>query len=206
MGNLFPNAIDPDGRDVILLNDFNGAGYAGHLALLIGNDKDGWRYVSKEGTDYYVLGTVNLLTEENSKQKFDNLNEFLNSKYNEDHHKKGMRRYESGVVFKTTSKQDEKIFADAKKYASTWYDLSGHFSTQCVQTAIYPLVENGLLPSYFRYLSRIPNLAYGGFPNFWLSPTRGFIQLYDMSFFSFLNFNQLDYNIKEDAWLFNPRF
>ncbi len=45
------NAIDPDGKDVIVLNNPNGAEGFGHMAVLVGNDKDGWTYISKEGRD-----------------------------------------------------------------------------------------------------------------------------------------------------------
>nr|MBK9649932.1 RHS repeat-associated core domain-containing protein [Bacteroidota bacterium] len=44
------NAIDPDGKDIIFIIDREAAGTAGHIAVLIGNEKTGWRYVSINGT------------------------------------------------------------------------------------------------------------------------------------------------------------
>ena len=41
--------VDPDGRDIIYLNDQSAVGGNGHGAMLIGNDKDGWTYYSKDG-------------------------------------------------------------------------------------------------------------------------------------------------------------
>jgi hypothetical protein len=45
--------VDPDGRDIIVLNNTKGANVMGmnfgHMAVLIGNDKAGWTYVSKDG-------------------------------------------------------------------------------------------------------------------------------------------------------------
>ena len=44
--------IDPDGKapaDVIVLGNTAGAGGVGHQAVLIGDDKKGWLYISKDG-------------------------------------------------------------------------------------------------------------------------------------------------------------
>ena len=48
-GNNPIRYIDPDGRDIIILNRSYGAGGFGHNAILIGNDKTGWTYFSKDG-------------------------------------------------------------------------------------------------------------------------------------------------------------
>ena len=58
VGNNPLNAIDPDGRDIVVLN----YGYTpdpqhwnnhlvGHQAVLIGNDKDGWTYFSYDADE-----------------------------------------------------------------------------------------------------------------------------------------------------------
>jgi len=44
------NGIDPDGRDVIFINDQNAVHGFGHGAVIIGNAQDGWRYYSLNGT------------------------------------------------------------------------------------------------------------------------------------------------------------
>lgn len=41
--------IDIDGRDIIVLNDREGARGTGHAAVLIGSDETGWTYISKDG-------------------------------------------------------------------------------------------------------------------------------------------------------------
>ena len=51
-GNNPVKYVDPDGRDIILLNRSYGAFGFGHNAILIGNDKTGgWWYFSKDGSD-----------------------------------------------------------------------------------------------------------------------------------------------------------
>lgn len=45
------NNIDPDGRDVIVLSDKDAAKHQGHQAVLIGDNKNGWTYISKDGAD-----------------------------------------------------------------------------------------------------------------------------------------------------------
>jgi RHS repeat-associated protein len=44
------NGIDPDGRDIIFINDKNAVQGLGHAAVIIGNEKDGWFYYSLNGT------------------------------------------------------------------------------------------------------------------------------------------------------------
>ena len=36
------NGFDPDGKDVIILNDSHAVHDLGHAAVIIGNEKDGW--------------------------------------------------------------------------------------------------------------------------------------------------------------------
>jgi RHS repeat-associated protein len=51
MGNNPIKYVDPDGRDIIILLDSDAVGGAGHTAVLIGNDEDGWTYISMNGTE-----------------------------------------------------------------------------------------------------------------------------------------------------------
>jgi len=44
------NAIDPDGKDIVFAMDKEAASNQGHIAVLIGNEKKGWTYVSINGT------------------------------------------------------------------------------------------------------------------------------------------------------------
>ena len=41
--------IDPDGEDIVVLINHDGAHGFGHMGILIGNDNDGWVYLSKDG-------------------------------------------------------------------------------------------------------------------------------------------------------------
>uniref|UniRef100_UPI00260206DF RHS repeat domain-containing protein n=1 Tax=uncultured Aquimarina sp. TaxID=575652 RepID=UPI00260206DF len=44
------NVIDPDGNDIIILLDKEGANSAGHQAILVGSEDTGWVYISKDGS------------------------------------------------------------------------------------------------------------------------------------------------------------
>ena len=77
-GNMLINAVDPDGRDIIVLNDVDGANGAGHQAVLIGNEKDGWTYISKDGFKDGAFGSEPLYTV----KTFKSIKEFANSSHN----------------------------------------------------------------------------------------------------------------------------
>lgn len=51
MGNNPIIFADPDGRDIVLVNDGKTLFGLGHMAMLIGNNKDGWTYYSKGGRE-----------------------------------------------------------------------------------------------------------------------------------------------------------
>lgn len=73
------NAVDWDGRDVIVLRNSAGAKGYGHAAVLIGNDNNGWTYISKDGYSGKALFK--------SKSKFvaetfSSLEDFKNSPHN----------------------------------------------------------------------------------------------------------------------------
>lgn len=71
-------AVDPDGRDIIVLNDVHGANGAGHQAVLIGNDRDGWTYISKDGFKQGPFGSEPIYTV----KTFKTIEEFANSSHN----------------------------------------------------------------------------------------------------------------------------
>lgn len=78
VGNMPINAIDPDGRDIVVLSDPNGAHGAGHQAILIGNNKEGWTYISKDGAVGSNFGSKPKFTI----QTFESIEEFRNSAHN----------------------------------------------------------------------------------------------------------------------------
>ena len=47
MGNNPTNGVDLDGGDVIILNSSGSVDGLGHVGMLVGSDKSGWRYLSK---------------------------------------------------------------------------------------------------------------------------------------------------------------
>ena len=72
------NNIDPDGRDVVVLRNSSGAKGTGHGALLIGDDKNGWTYISKDGFMGSPLGSESRFIV----KTFKNIEKFRNSPHN----------------------------------------------------------------------------------------------------------------------------
>ncbi|WP_345207038.1 RHS repeat-associated core domain-containing protein [Chryseobacterium ginsengisoli] len=114
------NGIDPDGRDVIFLADSKAVPVAGHGAVIVGNEKDGWYYYSMNGTGEGSkpfgdsknpdIGTF-LGTGLSPKQAMIKANT-INPAPSEKHH------YDKFVTVKTTKEEDVKIKTAAAKAAS----------------------------------------------------------------------------------------
>lgn len=113
------NGFDPDGRDVIFLADSKAVPVAGHGAVIVGNEKDGWYYYSMNGTGEGSspygdsknpdIGTFlgKGLSPKQAMLKASSVNP------KEQHH------YDKFVTVKTTKEEDAKIkakAASAKKY------------------------------------------------------------------------------------------
>jgi RHS repeat-associated protein len=116
------NGIDPDGRDVIFLADSKAVPVAGHGAVIVGSERDGWYYYSMNGTGEGSspygdsknpdIGTFlgKGLSPKQAMLKANTINP------KEQHH------YDKFVTVKTTREEDEKIkekaaeAASAKKY------------------------------------------------------------------------------------------
>jgi hypothetical protein len=100
------NRIDPDGRDYILLNMVwagNAFGF-GHNACLVGNDKDGWVYYSKDGPSG------------STRERYNSFEEFQKNKTAD--------KYDRAYRVSTTREQDKKMKAygdkNYKKAYSVW--------------------------------------------------------------------------------------
>jgi hypothetical protein len=78
MGNNPIMYIDPDGRDIVILRNSKGAVGAGHAAILVGNDKSGWTYISKDGPRKGPFGSKPIY----AIKKFNTLKEFSESSHN----------------------------------------------------------------------------------------------------------------------------
>ncbi len=105
--------IDPDGRDIILIHNKEGASDYGHSAVLIGNDNDGWSLYSKNGEKFGVAGADNY----ESGVPFNTLSDFANDET--------QSKYEVGVQFSTDSDTDAKAKTVATEQVKTEYDISG---------------------------------------------------------------------------------
>jgi len=114
---------DPDGKDVIILNDRDAAYGAGHNGMIIGSDKIGWTYYSKDGADPNTGEQV--YTKHGG---YVTLNAFLKSD--------DAVRYQHGGRIRTTEKQDAIAMSFADKDLKTEY---GRFSNNCAD-----LIENTL--------------------------------------------------------------
>ena len=119
MGNNPVIFGDPDGKDIILLNDTHGAHttlagrdyYPGHCALLIGSDETGWKYISKAG------GNDDKKVAHVKRDKFATLSEFISSKDAE------YTRYDRATRFSTTHEQDVEAYVFAEKEFPTRYQF-----------------------------------------------------------------------------------
>lgn len=178
------NVIDPDGRDIIVLSHgprdktsvdggkTNGHRHlVGHMAVLIGNDKKGWTYLSydydkgvnkgrgKSGSNDVYTETV-----------FKTLDEFKNSEHNtfkedyddgkglqtshRDSNGKIIQRYQDAYQITTDSATD-KIMIEAGKnvFNKPWAEVSGvGQANQCTTVAEKALdaglLENGEMTPY----------------------------------------------------------
>ena len=77
------NAIDPDGKDIIILGASSGAKKLGHGAVLIGSDEKGWTYYSKDGTLSSSGSSGEPDKNKETPDPFNSLEDFLDSDYND---------------------------------------------------------------------------------------------------------------------------
>ena len=108
------NAIDPKGDSVIMLLDKEGAGGLGHVALLIGNNKDGWYYYTKDGED--EDGSDNY----SAGEYFSSLEKFDESDHNDD--EDGNERYDGAYLMESKSVWDKVMKAVAGFKAKKEYN------------------------------------------------------------------------------------
>ncbi|RNA61959.1 RHS repeat-associated core domain-containing protein [Chryseobacterium nematophagum] len=138
------NGIDPDGRDVIFLADSKAVPVAGHGAVIVGNEKDGWYYYSMngtgEGSSSYGdaknadVGTF-LGTGLSPKQAMLKANT-INPVPSEKHH------YDKFVTVKTTKEEDEKIKEAAAKAASAEkYCVIGQYCATVMLDSLNKIID-----------------------------------------------------------------
>ncbi len=138
------NAIDPNGRDIVVLNDPNRGSGFGHMAVLVGNDKTGWTFISKEGRAKGVWYSNDLTGGPASQpiiSTFPTLEAF--SQFQKVDEKMG--GYTQNVRFKTDANQDNNAKKETAASATNWY--SALFSN-CADATSDGLIEAGLDPGY----------------------------------------------------------
>jgi RHS repeat-associated protein len=138
------NAVDAQGNDIIVLNVPGGAGNYGHTAILVGNDKTGWDFVSKEGRDHNGPWYSNEATGGPSihfKQHFNSLQAFKEAQQTD----KRYMRYTESVRFTTTPEQDKAAFNASLEAAKSWYQF---YYKNCVDAVSAGLSAAGLDPGY----------------------------------------------------------
>ncbi|GCB33276.1 hypothetical protein KGMB02408_02210 [Bacteroides faecalis] len=121
------NIIDPDGKDIIVLHDRKGAGGFGHTAVLIGNETDGWFYLSKDGGQRLIVSDI----PEVGNKKFNNIQQFDNSEYAAKFH-----GYQTRARFTSTNEQDDAAFVTMWKEMYSWYDVTNHNCMDAVGSAL----------------------------------------------------------------------
>ncbi len=117
--------MDPAGMDVVVLLSPKEASKMGHTAVLIGNNRTGWDYYSKNGKTGGLFGG-----NEGRHEHYRSLRAFLNSKGH-------CKRYPERIEIPTTPCQDRAMEGYAKKHVYTPYRLWGSNCAALVQGALH---------------------------------------------------------------------
>jgi|GEM_PF-3935884 len=118
---------DPDGMDIIVLYNKNSVGGLGHMAVLIGDDKNGWTYYSKNGGASGSSGTS-----DKTQQQFTSLEQFTTSDM--------AQGYTSAFQIPASPMQDAAMRNAAKQQINEDYDV---LSNSCGHTAVVALQAGG---------------------------------------------------------------
>ncbi|QMU65475.1 MAG: hypothetical protein GKR88_15060 [Flavobacteriaceae bacterium] len=153
---------DPDGRDIIILNSSMAVGGLGHTATLIGNDKDGWRYVSKNGTENhglfgssYAPDLGDIAYDLNTGEGTDfrgtgftatQVMRIVNKQYM-DAHSDG-ESYNNYIRVQTTKEQDELAYQAAYKEATEYYGVCGASCVDVPQNALMATGKEFTKPNF----------------------------------------------------------
>jgi RHS repeat-associated protein len=166
VGGMPSMAVDPDGRDIVILthsdraDDPHAEHIVGHQAVQIGNEKDGWLYYSYdadksgENNDNFSRAIP-----------FASLQEFASSEHNtfKDDYDDGngketshrdysgaiIQRFEEAFLIPTSKEQDDAMNAAASNVFNTKYSIrSGH---QCTTVPEMALQAGGLNDGEDRY-------------------------------------------------------
>jgi hypothetical protein len=139
--------VDPDGRapkDIIVLNNPNGAGGFGHMAMLVGDDKNGWTFISKEGRNkdpWYSNEVSGGPALKPLIKEFNTLDDFRNEQIKD----KNLGGYTEDVRLDTTPAQDKKAKEATTESANTWYSV---LFANCADAVSDGLKATGLDPGF----------------------------------------------------------
>ncbi|WP_316634373.1 DUF6443 domain-containing protein [uncultured Flavobacterium sp.] len=160
--------IDPDGmspNDIIVLNNPKGAGGYGHMAMLVGDDKKGWTFISKEGRNKEPLYS-NEVTGGPALtpliKQFKTLDDFRAAQ-SED---KNLGGYTQDVRLETTEKQDQAAKEATTESAESWYNV---IFANCADAVSDGLKAADLNPGYTETKSN-GYVQSGGSPTETLNP------------------------------------
>lgn len=143
--------IDPDGMapdDIIVLLQKSQSGHqTGHQAILIGDDENGWTYLSLDGDSFDYDGNNQYTIE-----SFDTLEDFSNSEHNtfkadyddgkgiETSEKDGdgniKQRYDEAYRIETTAEQDKSMLESATKTTEKGYSATSNNCTHNCRDAL----------------------------------------------------------------------
>jgi len=127
--------VEPDGRDIIYLNDQDAVLGNGHVAMLIGNENDCWTYYSKDGksespdTEHTASGNFIPKT-------YKSLEEFFSDKSVSGRY----RRYNRKIHIETSQTEDNnmKAYADAN-----WDDKYNFAIENCSDLVVDTMMASG---------------------------------------------------------------
>jgi RHS repeat-associated protein len=178
--------IDPDGKDIIIVTDWDGALGNGHAAVIIGSEKTGWKYVSMNGTGERAkiigksknpdLGDIDKEGKkgQNRWKAGTPLEEVL--KAIQDTNPKAKHDYTSYTRIETTKEEDDIAYTEAKKQASAKiYSIFGSSCIDVPQEALKAVVTNRMgeseMPEYEQYMWGFDDMG----PNVWHAKLRYYI-------------------------------
>ena len=123
--------VDIDGKDILVLNDSEGANGSGHQAILVGEDYNeetdtgGWRLYSKNKAKLRIVGPT---TGYEDGKPYNDIYEFLSDKK--------QNRYDKGLLIKTTKDQDDIVKAKASDQVKAWYGLLSNSCNNTLQCGL----------------------------------------------------------------------
>jgi RHS repeat-associated protein len=140
---------DVDGNDIIVLLAPKGANGNGHMGILIGNDKDGWTYMSKDGTTtWYPFNGPSKFTERNNIPTVTDFQKSPNII-------RDGKPYEQGIRFTTDTDQDNTAKAKMKESGESWYSLLFNNCADAVSDALKSVELNPGWSVYGNYTDPI---------------------------------------------------